>query len=305
MNRFTTTLALSLLLGAATPLEVRAAETGSDAKAIHTTRGVVREIAPDGRKVVIRHEAITNYMPAMTMEFLVRDTNELRGIAAGDTVTFRLTATEDTHWIDRIARVASGTNRTRPPRSPGARVTTIVELKPGDMMPDYELLAEDGRRIRFSDFRGKALAFTFIFTRCPLPDFCPRMGKHFAQARELILATPNAPTNWQFLSISFDPEFDQPAVLASYANFYRAGNADRWLFAAAPTNVLAELAPRLDLMVSREAGGSISHNLRTVVLDGQGRICRQFDGNEWTAEQLAREVVRASAAVEQGARQTP
>jgi protein SCO1/2 len=124
------------------------------------------------------------------------------------------------------------------------------------------------------------------------------MGKNFAEARELVLARANAPTNWQFLSISFDPEFDQPAVLASYANFYRAANADRWLFAAAATNVLAKLAPRLDLMVKREAGGSISHNLRTVVLDGQGRIRRQFDGNQWTAEELAREVVRASTLAE-------
>ena len=305
MNRFTTILAWSLVLSAATPLEVRAAETRPDAKAIHTTRGVVREIAPDGGKVVIRHEAITNYMPAMTMEFNVRDPAELRGVAAGDTVSFRLTATEDTHWIDRIAKVASGATNNLAAGLPGARVNTSRELKPGDLMPDCELLAEDGRRVRFSEFRGKALALTFFFTRCPLPDFCPRMGKNFAQARELILATPNAPTNWQFLSISFDPEFDQPAMLASYANFYRAGSADRWLFAAAPTNVLASLAPRLDLMVNREAGGNISHNLRTVVLDGQSRIRRQFDGNQWTAEELAREVIRASAAVEQGARQTP
>ena len=171
-------------------------------------------------------------------------------------------------------------------------------------MPDCALLAEDGRRIHFSDFRGKALALTFFLARCPLADFCLCMSRNFAQARELILATPNTPTNWQSLSISFDPEFDQPAVLASYANFYRAGNADRWLFAAAPTNVLVELAPRLDLMVRREADGSISHNLRTVVLDGQGHICRQFDGNQWTAEQLAREVVRASAAAGKPTRQT-
>ena len=240
----------------------------------------------------------------MTMEFNVRDTNELAGVAVGDTITFRLTATDDTHWIDRIARVAAAATNGSATASPGAKVTTIVELKPGDVMPDCELVGEDGRRVRFSDFRGKALAFTFFFTRCPLPDFCPRMGKNFAQARELVLATANAPTNWQFLSISFDPEFDQPAVLASYANFYRAGNADRWLFAAAPTNVLAKLAPRLDLMVNREAGGSISHNLRTVVLDGQGRIRRQFDGNQWTAEELAREVVRASAVAEKPTRET-
>ena len=298
MNRFITTLALSLLLSAAARLEVHAAEANPEAREVHTARGVVREIASDGRKVVIRHEAITNYMGAMTMEFNVRDTNELAGVAVGDTITFRLTATEDTHWIDRVARVAAAATKGSATASPGAKVTTIVELKPGDVMPDCELLAEDGRRIRFSDFRGKALAFTFFFTRCPLPDFCPRMGKNFAQARELILASANAPTNWQFLSISFDPEFDKPAVLASHANFYRTGNADRWLFAAASAAVLAELAPRLDLMVKREPGGSISHNLRTVVLDGQGRIRRQFDGNEWTAEQLAQEVIRASAAAE-------
>jgi protein SCO1/2 len=243
-------------------------------------------------------------MAAMTMEFNVRDTNELAGVAVGDTITFRLTATDDTHWIDRIARVAAAATSGSATASPGAKVTTIVELKPGDVLPDCELVGEDGRRVRFSDFRGKALAFTFFFTRCPLPDFCPRMGKNFGQARELVLATANAPTNWQFLSISFDPEFDQPAVLASYANFYRAGNADRWQFAAAATNVLSRLAPRLDLMVNREAGGSISHNLRTVVLDGQGRIRRQFDGNQWTAEELAREVVRASAVAEKPTRET-
>ena len=303
MNRFITTLALSLLLSAAARLEVHAAEANPEAREVRTARGVVREIAADGRKVVIRHEAITNYMGAMIMEFNVRDTNELAGVAVGDTITFRLTATEDTHWIDRIARVAAAATNGAAAASPGAKVTTIVELKPGDVMPDFELLAEDGRRIRFSDFRGKALAFTFFFTRCPLPDFCPRMGKNFGEARELVLATANAPTNWQFLSISFDPEFDQPSVLASYANFYRAGKADRWLFAAAPTNMLARLAPRLDLMVNREAGGSISHNLRTVVLDGQGRIRRQFDGNQWTAEELAREVVHASSVAEKPTRQ--
>jgi protein SCO1/2 len=162
------------------------------------------------------------------------------------------------------------------------------------LLPDYELIAETGKAIRFSEFHGKAVAFTFIFTRCPLPDYCPRMGNNFAKTRELILATTNAPTNWQFLSISFDPDFDKPAVLSSYANIYRNDNADRWLFAAAPMSSLAQLAPRLDLMVNREASGSISHNLRTVVLDPQGRIHRQFDGNLWTPAQLADAVIEAA-----------
>lgn len=272
-----------------------AAEKMSATNQIHTTQGLVREIAPDHHKAVIRHEAIPGYMPAMTMEFNVRNTNELSGISVGDTVTFRLTATEETHWIDQVKKVASPTNSvlaTTPPITP----SQTGELKPGDLLPDYELISETGKAIHFSDFRGKAVAFTFIFTRCPLPDYCPRMGNHFAKARELILANTSAPTNWQFLSISFDPDFDKPAVLSSYANFYRKDNADRWMFAAAPMSSLAQLAPRLDLIVNREAGGSISHNLRTVVLDPQGRIHRQFDGNLWTPAQLAIAVTKAANA---------
>ena len=114
-------------------------------------------------------------------------------------------------------------------------------------------------------------------------------------ARKLLLADTNAPANWQLLSISFDPGFDQPGILAGYGNFYRGGNTNRWLFAAAPTNTLAALAPALDLMVIRDGPG-FTHNLRTVVLDTQGRIARQFDGNHWTPEQLA-DAIRQAAKV--------
>ncbi|HLP77636.1 MAG TPA: copper-binding protein [Candidatus Paceibacterota bacterium] len=285
------TVALTFALKAENPLR---AESVATTNQVHATRGIVREIAPDRHKAVIRHEAIPDYMPAMTMEFNVRNTNQLSGISAGDTITFRLTATEDTHWVDQVRRISAATNNP-PVVKPRLTPSRIAELKPGDLMPDYELQAEDGRTIRFSDFRGKAVAFTFFFTRCPLPDYCPRMSSHFAQARDLILANTNVPVNWQFLSISFDPDFDTPGVLSSYGGFYRKGNPDRWLFAAAPMKSLAGLAPRLDLMINREPGGSISHNLRTVVLDPLGRIHRQFDGNEWTPGQLAESLMNAAA----------
>ena len=157
-------------------------------------------------------------------------------------------------------------------------------------------MAEDGNPIRFSDFRGKAVAFTFFFSRCPLPDYCPRMSKNLCETRQLILATTNAPTNWQLLSISFDPGFDNQEVLTNYANFYRNGDANHWLFAAAPTNTLAHLAPQLDLMIMREGENIMSHNLRTVVLDPQGRIFRQLDGNQWTPLELADAILQAARA---------
>ena len=168
------------------------------------------------------------------------------------------------------------------------------ELKPGDQLPDGVLIAEDGRQVHFSDFRGQAVAFTFFFTRCPLPTYCPLMNRNFAAARDLILAKSNAPTNWEFLSISFDPEYDTPQVLASYGGFYRNGNAAHWLFAAATKKTLATEAPGLDLIVMRQ-GSNISHNLRTVVLDPQGRIYRQFDGNQWTPRELADALLSAAS----------
>ena len=137
------------------------------------------------------------------------------------------------------------------------------------------------------------MAFTFFFTRCPLPTYCPLMNRNFAQTRKLLLATPNTPINWQFLSISFDPDFDHPDVLAYYGNFYRGGNADRWLFASAPPDSLAALGSRLGLMVMRQ-DSNITHNLRTVVVDPQGRLYRQFNDNQWTPRQLVDAMLEAA-----------
>ena len=259
----------------------------------YAVRGVVMEIAPDRRSAVIRHEAVENYMPAMTMTFNARNTNELAAVTIGDSITFRLTTTDDTHWIDQIARVPGSRAGISPPPAM-AKPSRPAELRPGDGLPDCELLGDDGERVQFSDFRGQALAFTFFFTRCPLPDYCPRMSNNFAKARELMLAANNAPTNWHFLSISFDPDFDKPGVLSAYAKAYRGNNTNRWSLASASRQVLADLAPRLDLMVHRDPKGGISHNLRTVVLDPRGRIFRQFDGNDWTPRQLADALLEAA-----------
>lgn len=280
---------LILLAGCDARAPRRGSPSGPQA---YETRGVVREIADDRRTAVIRHEEIPGYMPAMVMELIVRDTNELAGISAGDAITFRLHDTGETHWIDTIRRVGRAAGE--PAAGPGLLSARAArELGPGDALPDAELLGEAGKPVRFSDFRGRALALTFFFTRCPLPDYCPRMNRHFAEARRLLRECANAPTNWQLLCVSFDAEFDRPQVLQGYASAYRGNDPDRWLFASASAEVIARLAPLLDLLVLREGAG-FSHNLRTVVLDPQGRIHRQFDGNDWTPQQLADAVAEAA-----------
>jgi len=255
----------------------------------YAARGAVKAVAPNLRTATIHHQAIPGYMMEMTMDFPLQNTNELRGILPGDEITFTLVVGGNDEWIENLHRVGHRAETV----TNGASMlhSMIPELKPGDRLPDYELLGEDGKRLHFSDFRGRALAFTFFFTRCPLPDYCPRMNQNFAETRKL-LAT-NATTNWQLLCISFDAEFDRPEMLRNYASTYRGNRTDRWWFAAAATNVLAELAPRLDLMIMHEGAG-ISHNLRTVVLDTNGIIFRQFAGNDWTPQQLADALVQAA-----------
>ncbi|HEV2319014.1 MAG TPA: SCO family protein [Verrucomicrobiae bacterium] len=261
----------------------------------YSARGVVEKIAPDGHTATINTDRIPGYMDAMTMDYPVLNSNDLNGVSSGDIVHFTLIVSNDTDWIEGIHRTGHSTSETAKNASQKMNPAqdTAIELKVGDQLPDGVLTAETGREIHFSDFRGKALAFTFFYTRCPLPNYCPRMNRNFADARKLILSTRQAPTNWEFLSISFDPAADTPQVLSSYGEFYRNGDPLRWLFVSAPTNTLATMASALDLMVFRE-GSSISHNLRTVVLDPEGRIYREFDGNEWTPGDLANAVMQAA-----------
>jgi protein SCO1 len=248
----------------------------------YAVRGVIQQIPPGRRHVTIKHEKIPGYMAAMTMDFSVRDTNTLAGFAAGDEITFTLVVTVDDDWIENLRRTGKVGGVSGPP---GWRAVE-PELAVGDTLPDYGFTSENGQLVKLSDFRGRAVAFTFFFTSCPLPEYCPRMNKHFAEAREILLRDTNAPANWQLLSISFDSSFDSPQILANYAEIYRGTNAGRWLFAVASSNTLASLAPKVDLNFWRE-NGSITHNLRTVVLDGGGKIFRQFDGNDWTPQDLA------------------
>jgi protein SCO1/2 len=264
---------------------------GDEAARSYTARGVIEAIAPDRQTVTIHHRAIPGYMMEMTMDFPVRKTNELTSFSRGDEVSFTLLVGNKDDWVESFHRL--GHVALASAALPGPAPSELPELTPGDVLPDGELTAETGRTIQFSQFRGKAVAFTFFFTRCPLPDYCPRMNSNFAETRDLILSTPGAPANWELLSISFDPGFDKTETLTTYAVFYRGSNTAHWLFAAAPVSTLTNLAPRLDLKVMRQ-NGIISHNLRTVVLDPRGRIYRQFDGNQWTPQELADAIIAAA-----------
>jgi protein SCO1/2 len=252
----------------------------------YEVRGVLRKLIPGAGKAVIAHEAITGYMEAMTMEFTAGDAGELAGVQPGDALAFRLNVTDERSWIDRVRKIDAT------PQMPAPLTPAADALPPGTPLPDCALTDSRGTPLRLRDFQGRALAFTFIFTRCPLPDFCPRMNAHFAVAqRALAAAAPDA--KWHLLCISLDPEYDTPARLADYATRYQP-DAARWTFATGAPAEIETLARACSLQVAR--GGALpEHNLRTVVVNAAGRVQRAFAGNEWTPEELVAEMRRAMA----------
>jgi protein SCO1/2 len=268
---------------------------------VFQVKGVVISVKPRENQVEIRHEAVTNYMPAMTMPFDVKDTNELAGLEPGSQVTFRLIVTDTEGWIDQIHKLAAATNSVAAaggsnslPANGLIRVARNVEpLDVGEPLPEYQFTNQFGEPFRTMDFRGQALAITFLFTRCPYPNFCPRMANNFAEVQQKLEALSNGPTNWHLLTVSFDPEFDKPEVLKSYAQVWHYDPA-KWTYATGDLVEVTALGEQVGLAFWHDETGSISHNLRTVVVDATGRVQKIFTGNTWAPEEVVEEMVKAA-----------
>ncbi len=260
---------------------------------VFNVKGLVLALKSAEKQVEIKHEAIPGYMPAMTMPFDVKDTNELSGLEAGDYVSFRLQVSDSEGWIDNIHRL-SGPGTNGPPTAGPFRLARDVEpLGPGDLLPEYFFTNQFGQRFSTAQFKSQALAITFLFTRCPYPNFCPRMANQFEQAQEAMLAQTNAPTNWHLLTISFDPDFDTPQVLERYARLHQY-DPKHWTFATGTLIDVTAIGEQFGLAFWRDETGSISHNLRTIVIDANGRVQRIFEGNQWTSAELVRELLKAA-----------
>ena len=263
---------------------------------IYQVNGIVREVLPKSKQVKIEHEKIPNYMEAMTMTFDVKDDKEIAGLEPGDKVSFRMVVREKDGWIEQVKKTGGSAPSAPAPEPADIRPVREVEpLKVGDLMPDYHFTNELGQPVSLSDFKGQALAFTFIFTRCPFPTFCPRMSDNFEQVQKKLKTMTNAPANWHLLTITFDPEFDTPAVLKSYAKRFGA-DPKHWNFATGELIDITAITEQFGLLFWKpnpQQPTGISHNLRTVVLDAEGRVQKIFSENTWKVDDLAEEIVRA------------
>jgi protein SCO1/2 len=253
--------------------------------------GIVKEVKMTTSSVVVAHEAIDGYMEAMTMEFQAENVGDLANLHPGDAIAFRLNVADRRGWIDQVKLVKAAAEQPYLVTNHSG-ADKAGTLRSGDLLTDCLLVDQDNRSFRLSDLRGYALAVTFIFTRCPYPDFCPRMAQNFRRVKEEFEEDP-AVEKWKLLSVSIDPAYDTPDRLAAYAKALGAPS-ERWLFATGDPGEISSLSRAFGLNVMHD-GKQLNHNLRTAVVDADGRLQKVFIGNAWSPAELAAELRRAMA----------
>jgi protein SCO1 len=241
-------------------------------------------------EVLVKHEDIKGFMPAMTMPYRVRDADLLRGKAAGDLISATLAVGDNDAWLTRVDKTGTAPLPADVPAvSPAFGITP---LKPGDTPPETALTGENGATVSLPQWKGSAVAVTFIYTRCPLPQYCPLMDRRFAEVQRLVKNDPALDGRVHLVSVSFDPDADTPAVLRAHGQKLGADPA-MWHFVTAPREVVDTFAAAFGVSLIREADSTITHNLRTAVIDPTGRVAAVYDGTEWTPEAVVSELRRA------------
>jgi protein SCO1 len=274
------------VLSAGLALAVTACSGTADRRTF-TLQGQVQSLDVPRKLVVVKHEEIKGFMPAMTMPYEVEDPKALDTLAPGDLIDARLVVFSNGAHLTTIKKVGTAPLEKPPAEVPNPPASSGFELlKPGDAVPAGKFLDQDGRKKTFESFKGGPVALTFIYTRCPLPTFCPLMDRHFAAIQKTLKADP-ALKNVRLVTVSFDPATDTPAVLKKHAKSLDADLA-RWTFLTGDRDDVDQFAARFGVSVDRALNDArdITHNLRTAVIDGDGKLVKVYTGNDWSPDQV-------------------
>jgi len=256
----------------------------------YEVKGQIVSVDAAHGEVLLDHEDIKNFMPAMTMSYKVEDPKLLQGKEPGDLITATLVVGESTAHLSTLDRTGHAPLKSPPP---GPVVTDSDLLKEGDEVPDNVLVDETGKDMPIFALRGHRLALTFIYTRCPVPDFCPLMDRHFADIQREIMKTKDL-SDVRLVSVTFDPEFDTPAVMAMHAKTVGA-DPRYWHFLTGNRPQVMDFAKRFGIISEPGDANSIVHNLRTAVIDPTGHIVKVYSGNMWTPAELVADLKAAPA----------
>lgn len=258
-------------------------------------RGKIVAVDAAHGEIVLATAAIPGYMDAMTMPFKLKNPSIMSEMHPGDSITATLISAGDSDLLDQIVIIAQA--------KPDYKPTFFYHpIQPGDQVPDFKLLNQSGKEIRLGQFRGKVLLMTFIYTRCPLADFCPRMSRNFAQIDKALANDPELYRKTHLLSVSFDPDYDTPQVLRSYGSSYTGNYTketfEHWDFAAPTKTDLPAVLRFFDVGATPEKDKTITHSLSTLVIGPDGKVFKWYPTNDWTPDQIVNDVKQLAA--EQG-----
>jgi protein SCO1/2 len=229
-------------------------------------------------EVTINSEAIPGFMEAMVMPYKLAQPGIASELHPGDHLQGRLRVSDSASLLDQIVV----TEQAQPDYKPAV---TYNAPTPGQEVPDFTLLNQSGKRIHIHQFRGKVLMITFVYTRCPLPDFCVRMSRNFAKIDQALAKNPKLYAKTHLLTISFDPAYDTPKVLRSYGGAYTGRYSKEtfthWDFAVPPKSELKKVDEFFDVGVTPGDGGTLTHSLSTVVVAADGKIAKWYPSNQW------------------------
>jgi protein SCO1/2 len=255
-------------------------------------RGQILGVNRDKMEILVKHDEIEGLMPAMTMPWKVRTASMLDNLGPGDLITSEIEVANNQGVVTRITKLGTAKPDVPPPGAPAG--PGVQYLKPGDQVPNQTFVDQDGRTRDFNSIRGdRPMAITFIYTKCPIPTFCPAMDRQFAEAQSL-LKEKGLDGKAALLSVSFDPKNDTPAVLKAHTQ--KLGVDPKvWTFVTAEREEVDRFASSLLVTLVRGEAANpdeIGHTLRTTVVGRDGTIVSSYSGADWTPADLVAELER-------------
>lgn len=251
--------------------------------------GTVKARLDDGR-VVIQHEEIPGYMAAMTMRFTPPSPSETEGLQAGDRVKFRYRVREGGSLADRFEVTAWAKPESVAAPAAPAKAQRPTRVRAGDAAPPFSLLNERNQPVSNESIRGRFTVVTFIFTRCPVPEFCPAMALKFGGIQEAVTSDASLAGSVRLLSVTLDPEFDQPDILAEYAKSVGA-KPEIWNFATGEKAEVDALAKSFSVFAEFN-GVTLDHTLCTALIGPDGRVIEIWRGNAWKPTEIVEVIKR-------------
>ncbi len=230
------------------------------------------------QELAVKHEDITGYMPGMTMSFPVATKSLMIGRTPGELITATL---EVNGLVGTLVAITHVGTAPLPDNTNTAAMTDGI-LEVGDLLPDVALIDQHDQRRSLSEWKGTPLLLTFIYTRCPLPNFCPAMNRNVASIQKSLAADPALAGRLKLISVSFDPEYDTPAVLAEFAKTFQTDPAV-WTWLTGNRVTTDRLAAKFGVSVIRGDASptDVAHNLRTTLIDAGGKIVKMYSGSAW------------------------